>query len=319
MIRFHVPRQRGPRGRARRLRRHGDLAHRKLYPALASLAAGDQLPGRLAVIGVARREGDDENFAEQVRKSVADAGGDAEAMPDRGVHFRNVHGSVDDSSTFDALRHVIEDCDARHHTQGNRLYYLATVPSTFRRSPPDWQHRFGQRAARLVFPIVVEKPFGRDLASAEELNDELHKCFHEHQIFRIDHYLAKETVQNIMALRFTNTIFEPIWNRRYIDHVQITVAEDLGVEHRGNFYEQSGRDSRHRPEPSSAGTDCSGDGTASRRSTPITRSRREGEGIAFDPAPRPRARSAATSCGGQYARQVRSTGRRFPATASRKV
>jgi len=219
----------------------GDLAHRKLYPALASLAVNDQLPGRLAVIGVARRDGNDEEFAEQVRKSVADAGGDAEAMPDRGVHFRYVQGSVDDRATFDALRQVIEDCDARHHTQGNRLYYFATVPTAF----PEIAHGLAEADLTEELPgsfcrVVVEKPFGRDLASAQELDNKLHKCFHEHQIFRIDHYLAKETVQNIMALRFMNTIFEPIWNRRYVDHVQITVAEDLGVGYRGNFYEQSG-------------------------------------------------------------------------------
>jgi glucose-6-phosphate 1-dehydrogenase len=219
----------------------GDLAHRKLYPALSSLASRDQLPARLVVVGVARRNGSDEEYAEQVRKSVANAGGDAEAMPNRGVHFRYVQGSVDDDRTFAALRDVIEDCDHQHGTQGNRLFYLSTVPTAFPKIAAGVGRVGLARELRGSFcRVVVEKPFGRDLASAVALDDALHEHFREHQIFRIDHYLAKETVQNIMALRFTNTIFEPIWNRRYVDHVQITVAEDIGVAHRGDFYEQSG-------------------------------------------------------------------------------
>jgi glucose-6-phosphate 1-dehydrogenase len=219
----------------------GDLAHRKLYPALSSLASRDQLPSRLVVIGVARRDGSDEEYVEQVRKSVANAGGDAEAMPNRGVHFRYVQGSVDDDATFAALRDVIEDCDHKHGTQGNRLFYLSTVPTAFPKVAAGLGRvGLARELAGSFCRVVVEKPFGRDLASAVALDDALHEHFREHQIFRIDHYLAKETVQNIMALRFTNTIFEPIWNRRYVDHVQITVAEDIGVAHRGDFYEQSG-------------------------------------------------------------------------------
>ncbi len=224
----------------------GDLAHRKLYPALASLAARGQLPTRLAVVGVARTLMTDDDFAERVHKSVVDADGDhgegrLRALDARKLRFRYVAGSFDHPATFARLATVLDDCDTEVGTAGNRLYYLSTVPAAFATVAS------GLAAAGLASEppgafrrLVIEKPFGRDLASARALNDSLHAAFGEHQIFRIDHYLAKETVQNILALRFTNTIFEPLWNRRYVDHVQITVAEQLGIEHRGTFYEQAG-------------------------------------------------------------------------------
>jgi glucose-6-phosphate 1-dehydrogenase len=224
----------------------GDLAHRKLYPALASLAARGQLPRRLVIVGVSRTRMTDEDFATEVRNSIAKAGegdtpGRQTALDDRGVKYSYIPGSFDDGQTFRTLGEVLNACDAEYGTSGNALYYLSTIPQLFGKvaaglgraglaeESPDTFRRF-----------VVEKPFGRDLETSRALDAELHRYFREHQIFRIDHYLAKETVQNILALRFTNTIFEPIWNRRYVDHVQITVAEDLGVEHRGTFYEQSG-------------------------------------------------------------------------------
>jgi glucose-6-phosphate 1-dehydrogenase len=208
----------------------GDLASRKLYPALTHLAARNQLPNDFAVIGVARTEMSDDEFAAR-----------APGLAAQGVSFRYVAGSFDDEDTFVRLREALEVCDVKSGTSGNRLYYLATVPTAFAKvaqqlgavglaeEPPGTFRR-----------LVIEKPFGRDLASAEALDQELHTVFHEHQIFRIDHYLAKETVQNILALRFANAIFEPLWNRRYVDHVELTVAEDLGVGHRGTFYEQAG-------------------------------------------------------------------------------
>ena len=224
----------------------GDLAHRKLYPALASLANAGQLPGRLTVVGNARRAISNEEFAEDVRNAVEKAGdgdspGRRDALDQLGVRFRFVPGSVDDADTFQQLRAELEDIDAGRDGGGNVLYYLSTVPSVFgtiasglgkaglAHEPPGTFRR-----------IVVEKPFGRDVETARHLDDQLHQHFREHQIYRIDHYLAKETVQNILALRFTNTVFEPLWNRRYVDRVEITVAEQLGVEHRGAFYEQSG-------------------------------------------------------------------------------
>ena len=224
----------------------GDLAHRKLYPALASLSARGQLPRRLAIIGVSRTRMSDEDFATEVRNAIAKASdGDAEGrqnvLDERGVQYRYIAGSFDDDDTFRRLGEVLNARDAEYGTSGNVLYYLATIPQMFATVAAGLRRAgLAEESEGIFRRIVVEKPFGRDLQSSRELDAELHQCFREHQIYRIDHYLAKETVQNILALRFTNTIFEPIWNRRYVDHVQITVAEDLGVEHRGTFYEQSG-------------------------------------------------------------------------------
>jgi glucose-6-phosphate 1-dehydrogenase len=224
----------------------GDLANRKLYPALASLAATGQLPEGLSLVGVARTEMDDDDFGQTIRQSVekaagADAGDRLAALERAGVRFRYVAGNADDPQTYATLRDVLSGAtDGSSHGIGNCLFYLSTVPQLF--IPiADGLGQAGLSHEDDGFRrFVVEKPFGRDLASARALNEDLHRWFDEHQIFRIDHYLAKETVQNILALRFANTIFEPLWNRRYVDHVQITVAEQLGVEHRGTFYEQAG-------------------------------------------------------------------------------
>jgi glucose-6-phosphate 1-dehydrogenase len=224
----------------------GDLAHRKLYPALASLATRGQLPRRLAVVGVSRTRMSDEDFATEVRNAIAKAGdgepeGRQTVLDERGVQYRYIAGSFDDDNTYRTLGEVLTACDAQHGTSGNALYYLATIPQLFGRVAAGLGNAgLAEEAPDTFRRVIVEKPFGRDLESSRALDADLHRYFREHQIFRIDHYLAKETVQNILALRFTNTIFEPIWNRRYVDHVQITVAEDLGVEHRGTFYEMSG-------------------------------------------------------------------------------
>jgi glucose-6-phosphate 1-dehydrogenase len=208
----------------------GDLASRKLYPALTQLAKRGQLPDKFVVVGVARTEMSDEDFAAR-----------APQLASQGVMFQYVAGSFDDADTFVRLKKRLDECDDERGTAGNRLYYLATVPTGFTKvasglgkaglaAEPDGTFR----------RLVIEKPFGRDLESAEELDHQLHMYFDEHQIFRIDHYLAKETVQNILALRFANAIFEPLWNRRYVDHVELTIAESIGVEHRGTFYESAG-------------------------------------------------------------------------------
>ncbi|MCU1457351.1 MAG: zwf: glucose-6-phosphate dehydrogenase [Actinomycetia bacterium] len=224
----------------------GDLAHRKLYPALASMAVKGQLPHRLVVVGVGRTQIDDDDFDAEVHNTIAKAAPDhapewAEALDRRHVRFRYVAGSIDDPETFSRLATVLAEADKDLGAAGNRLYYLATIPELFEVAARGLAGAgLSSEEPGTFRRIVVEKPFGHDLPSAIELNDELHKCFAEHQIYRIDHYLAKETVQNILALRFTNAIFEPLWNRRYVDHVQITVAEDLGVEHRGTFYEKAG-------------------------------------------------------------------------------
>jgi glucose-6-phosphate 1-dehydrogenase len=222
----------------------GDLAHRKLYPALAALAGRHQLPRRFALVGVARTEMDDEELADRVHKAIVDAAESPEeiaAFDQLEVCIRYVAGDADDPATYTELSKVLDSCDAVHGTAGNRLYYLSTIPQLF---PVIVEHLgaagLGEEPPGTFRRLVIEKPFGHDLQSAIELNDRLHTVFAEHQIFRIDHYLAKETVQNILAMRFTNAIFEPLWNRRYVEYVEITVAESLGVEHRGTFYEQSG-------------------------------------------------------------------------------
>jgi len=222
----------------------GDLAHRKLYPAIATLALRGEVPHGLVVVGCSRSEMDDHMFTTDVRRTIAALpNGEALllALDRLDVEFRWVTGAFDQPSTFEKLRTVLDDADGRHGTDGNRIYYLATIPQFFATVAE------GLGAAGMASEppgtfrrLIVEKPFGHDLESARQLNDGLHTVFTESQIFRIDHYLAKETVRNILALRFTNTIFEPIWNRRYVDNVQITVAESLGVEHRGTFYEQAG-------------------------------------------------------------------------------
>jgi glucose-6-phosphate 1-dehydrogenase len=154
-----------------------------------------------------------------------------------------VSGKFEDQGNFGKLREKLEELDRTNGTRGNRIYYLAVPPSAFRMvndnlskaglvHDPDDANKYSR--------IIIEKPFGRDLASGDALNADLHRVFHERQIFRIDHYLGKETVQNLVAMRFGNAIFEPIWNRNHIDHVQITVAEDIGVEGRGKFYEEAG-------------------------------------------------------------------------------
>ena len=216
----------------------GDLTSRKLMPALAEMATNRQLPSGFAVVGVARTEMSDDDF----RARVLEAGGeDNEVWSSLVAGFRYVAGDYAEPETFDRLREVVDEVDRERGTGGNRVYYLATVPQVF--APVAEQlgaHGMAEADGDSFVRIVVEKPFGHDLASAQQLDAALHAVFDEEQIYRIDHYLGKETVQNVLALRFANSIFEPMWNRRYIDHVQITVAESLGVGHRGGFYEQAG-------------------------------------------------------------------------------
>ncbi|MBV8295739.1 MAG: glucose-6-phosphate dehydrogenase [Acidimicrobiia bacterium] len=224
----------------------GDLTSRKLMPAIERLAVRRLLPPGFAVVGVARTEMTDDDFRERMQELVEKGGGGGPEV--RHVWesfvgaFRYVAGDYDSPSTFEKLKQVLEELDSERGTAENRLYYLATPPSTFPTvitalndhglSTPSSEHAFCR--------IVIEKPYGHDLQSALELDNVVHRAFDESQVYRIDHYLGKETVQNVLALRFANAIFEPVWNRRYVDHVQITVAESLGVEHRGSFYEQAG-------------------------------------------------------------------------------
>jgi glucose-6-phosphate 1-dehydrogenase len=217
----------------------GDLAARKIFPALARLAERGTLDNGFVVIGVARTQWSDEKFRQHVLESTPHGGDKWKAFVGR---FRYVCGEYDDPDTFAALKINLERADREDGTGGNRLFYLATIPAVFGPVAEALAKNGCNEPAGdgTIARLVVEKPFGRDLASAIELDAELHTGFDENQIFRIDHYMGKETVQNLLALRFANAVFEPTWNRRYIEQIQITVAESLGVEHRGGFYETAG-------------------------------------------------------------------------------
>ena len=217
----------------------GDLTNRKVLPALAGLARDNLLDPATALVGVARTQLDDADFAARVKRAGPEAG---PAWARLAAGARYVAGDDGDPDTFQRLGAVLDELDRTVGTSGNRLFYLATVPTVF----PRIVAALGTAGPGVVAGgrgftrIVIEKPFGHDLASAEKLDEVIHDHFDETQIYRIDHYLGKETVQNLLALRFANAIFEPIWNRRYVDHVQITVAEELGVEERAGFYESAG-------------------------------------------------------------------------------
>ncbi len=217
----------------------GDLTTRKLLPAVAALCRHGTLPEQFAVVGVARTGWSDDEFRAAARRAVPDGGPAWDALVAR---FRYVAGEYDAEATFDRLKEVLDDCDRRHGTGGNRVHYLATVPDAFAMVAEALaEHGANRPGPGGTFSrLVCEKPYGRDLNSARQLDGSLHTAFDERDIFRIDHYMGKETVQNVLALRFANAVFEPVWNRRYIDNIQITVAEQLGVEHRGGFYEHAG-------------------------------------------------------------------------------
>jgi glucose-6-phosphate 1-dehydrogenase len=217
----------------------GDLARRKLFPSLLHLRASGLLPEDFAVIGIGRSVPGEEAYRDRIGEALGEQerGKDWDDFSGR-LHF--VQGELEDPATYRALAAGLGECATRHRTGGNVLFYLAIPPAEF--GPV--VRRLGEaglaRDARGWRRIVIEKPFGRDLDSSLALDRELHEVLREEQIFRIDHYLGKETVQNLLVFRFANGIFEPIWNRRYVDHVQITVAEDLGLEGRGAYYDTAG-------------------------------------------------------------------------------
>jgi glucose-6-phosphate 1-dehydrogenase len=217
----------------------GDLTGRKIFPALARLADRGVLDAGFTVIGVARTPWSDEQFRAHVTAATPQAGPTWKGLVER---FRYVAGEYDHPDTFSQLKNYLDDADRTDGTAGNRVYYLATIPSVFGLVAGALADHACTRPGEggSFVRVVVEKPYGRDLASALALDEQMHTAFDENQIYRIDHYMGKETVQNVLALRFANAIFEPIWNRRYIEQVQVTVSESLGVEHRGGFYETAG-------------------------------------------------------------------------------
>ncbi len=227
----------------------GDLSHRKLLPSLYRLHRNGRLPKGFAIIGVTRRpvsvDSVRDSLGESVRRGARPDDFDAESWRAFAASLSLTHGTLEDAGTYARLGEEIRAVDGSHGTEGNRIFYLAIPPDEF---AVVLQHL---AAAGLVYDqgtngksswsrAIIEKPFGRDLASARQLNDLVGKYFDESQTFRIDHYLGKETVQNILVFRFANALFEPVWNRQHISHVTITAAETLGVEKRGRFYDQAG-------------------------------------------------------------------------------
>jgi glucose-6-phosphate 1-dehydrogenase len=218
----------------------GDLTHKKLMPALYSLMFRRLLPPRFAIVGVARSDGDDDSFRNDMKQAVQQHARDEfreDVWDELAANMHYVATDFADEGGEERLQELLTKCDEDLELGGNRVYYLAVPPGAF----PTIVAALGKRrSAQGWTRLIVEKPFGHDLASAKELNKLLWQHFDEQEIFRIDHYLGKETVQNMNALRFANGIFEPIWNRQFIDHVQITVAESIGIEGRAGYYERAG-------------------------------------------------------------------------------
>ena len=222
----------------------GDLTARKLVPALYDLAAQRRLPMEFAVVGISRTEMSHEDFRKKLLDTLEEQRADSVSEDvwesfSKGIFY--LPGDSKKPETYEELKGFLKKLDAERGTSGNRIFYLSSSPSLF----PAIVERLGEAGMNReedggYSRLVIEKPFGRNLDSAVDLNGDIRRYFREKQIYRIDHYLGKETVQNIMALRFSNGIFEPVWNQHYVDHVQITVAEDIGVGTRGAFYEEAG-------------------------------------------------------------------------------
>jgi glucose-6-phosphate 1-dehydrogenase len=221
----------------------GDLAHRKLLPALYNLAHEGALPERFDMIGIARRDIPDEDFRQQAAESIERF---SRRKPDPNVlsgllaDLRYISGTFDDDNAYRELDHVLQEFDQKAGRKLNRVFYMSTAPEFF----PLIVAKLGEaeldHCEHAATRVVIEKPFGYDLQSARRLNAEVLDTFDESQVFRIDHYLGKETVQNLMALRFANALFEPVWNRNFVDYVQITAAEDIGIEGRAGYYDHAG-------------------------------------------------------------------------------
>ena len=217
----------------------GDLARRKLIPSIYALVTETAIGDNCVILGVGSRDMDDDDYQAWARDALTDAGlshEDLASWPDANVHFEHLER---DAHSLDQLAHRIEELEAAHDLPGNRVFYLAVPPSVF----PGTIERLGLASLNNSpgwTRLVIEKPFGTDLTSAHKLNDLVHRWFPEHQVYRIDHYLGKETVQNVLTFRFSNPMFEHLWNRDRVQSVEITVAEDLGIAGRAGYYETAG-------------------------------------------------------------------------------
>src|SRR6476469_8423960 len=222
----------------------GDLTHRKLIPALYNLAAAGELPPAVTVVGFARRPKSDDEFRKELEKTTKqfsrqDVREDIWKTFSQSLFYHQ--SEFEDEASYQSLAQRLNKIDEERGTRGNRLFYLAAAPEKFEPILKNLKTAGLNKANEGSWArVIIEKPFGRDLASAQELNRIVSNAFAENQTYRIDHFLGKETAQNILVLRFANAIFETLWNERYIDHVQITAAETLGVENRAGYYEGAG-------------------------------------------------------------------------------
>lgn len=217
----------------------GDLAKRKLFPSLFNLYKKEKIKENFAVVGVARRSLSNEEFRGQVKDSVDKFDVNESEANDFSNHFFYHSLNVNDVAHYRDLKDLMEELDTQFQTEGNRIFYLAMAPEFFGTIAENLKGE-GLTESNGYNRLVIEKPFGHDFESAQQLNEQIRKAFTENQIYRIDHYLGKEMVQNIEVIRFANAIFEPLWNNRYIANIQITSSEILGVEDRGGYYETSG-------------------------------------------------------------------------------
>lgn len=217
----------------------GDLAKRKLFPSLYRLFEKNKLAKHFAVIGIARRPLTNDEFQQSIKDSIKNAIDKEDRIDEFASHFYYHSHDVTDSNSYTTLKNMANDLDSHYQLNGNRIFYLAMAPEFFGTIALHL-NQDGLTDVKGFKRLVIEKPFGHDLESAKELNDQIRTAFSEDEIYRIDHYLGKEMVQNIEVIRFANAIFEPLWNNRYISNIQVTSSEVLGVEERGRYYEKSG-------------------------------------------------------------------------------
>ena len=217
----------------------GDLSHRKLFPSLFHLYQQDNLNEKVAIIGVGRRDWSNEKFRSEIKLSIEKFVKDTHKLDDFLEHVFYQSHDVNLKESYDKLLQLSNELDNQFNLEGNRLFYLAMAPEFFG-TVSDFLKSSGLTKVKGFKRLIIEKPFGTDLKSAEKLNTQLRKSFKEEEIYRIDHYLGKDMVQNIEVIRFSNAMFEPLWNNKYISNIQVTSSEILGVEDRGGYYDKSG-------------------------------------------------------------------------------